>query len=233
MARLQENPRLLDNVFDSRNFRENPEEITLEGFFRFHSEEDLLATTEGIITQLNTLNYEMISRKQDYLDQSQQVRLKLQYIKFKEIYKQQLAKLEHIISKNQLLSCIEQDPHSQVRYEETYFDYISVDSGLIRNKFKMIETVNIMKIDENETDSQILKYIKESQDQVQRLSRNTSSSASTSASRCCCATSSSPSPSSRARSSTTCPRTSSGCSKRSSSSSRRTPRPTPTASPSR
>lgn len=68
VARLQENPRLLDNVFDSRNFKENPEEITLEGFFRFHSEEDLLATTEGIITQLNTLNYEMISRKQDYLD---------------------------------------------------------------------------------------------------------------------------------------------------------------------
>jgi hypothetical protein len=39
------------------------------------------------------------------------------------------------------------------KYEDTYFDYISVDSGLITNKFKMIDTVNIMKIDKYETDS--------------------------------------------------------------------------------
>ena len=42
---------------------------------------------------------------------------------------------------------MELDPKAHEMYENTYFDYLSVDSGLINNKFRMIETINIMTID--------------------------------------------------------------------------------------
>ena len=61
---------------------------------------------------------------------------------------------------------MDSDPQALDTYESTYFDYLSVDSGLISNKFKMIETINIMTIDKQETDSEILKYMQVTQDQV-------------------------------------------------------------------
>lgn len=67
---------------------------------------------------------------------------------------------------------MDHDPLKFEQYQQTYFDFISVDSGLIKNHESDIETVNIMRVNFEETDNDIDKYSKSTQDHVPTLSRN-------------------------------------------------------------